>query len=488
MRVITPKISRWNRIIGITLAIIIPMAALLWPRYRPSSANRSFALLLFVVILWVTNAFPLFVTALSVPILATMGRMLRNDVDNSLLAPSDAMAMLLSSMYKEVIPVLLASFIIAASYEHFKSSMSGSGKIFSSLSANVPILLLAMMLITLTLCFGLGNVSCVIFVYTLLNGRLRGHVKTSTAKAFLMGISIAGNLGSYLTPVSSAQSVFIFSLLKESSLEITWLTWIKITIPTAYASLIVGWLYLYWYYELAGLSIETPQTSDIEQADDNNHINKEISNGKLKLWAVIIITLLTIILWATSSITKKVLGGMGMIAFIPIVLLFGLEILQVDDLRMIPWEIVLFMMGALALVTTVRSSGLLAALSEHMTSTIAPYSVSVQLVMVSLVLFFTSSIKSHTTAGFILMPVVVDFLAYGEATEGVIFMAATMAASLGMSFPFSSLSNMAVSTVADGDGNLILTSKDFLRVGTPIAILSYLISLIIPSVMVQGEG
>jgi hypothetical protein len=56
-------------------------------------------------------------------------------------------------------------------------------------------------------------------------------------------------------------------------------------------------------------------------------------------------------------------------------------------------------------------------------------------------------------------------------------MAAVTATFSGMAFRFSSLTNMALMTATDGDGNTILTQRDFLTVAGPISLISFIISI-----------
>lgn len=472
---------RYKPLLGFGIALLIALAIFIWPRYVTVEANRCFALLMFVVVMWITEALPLFASSLMIPPLAVLLNLLRDEGGEALPA-NQAASRLLSVMFQGTIPVLLASFTIAACYIKYKISFPNDGRLVQILTKDISLLLLGLMGLTLILCVGMSNLSAVLLSYTLLRGPLqRDHLSSDTAKAILMAIVVAGSIGGFISPVSSAQNVLCYSFLQDQGHQVSWWKWMRITLPCAIICLLLGWITLLVVYQ--------PKNIRPIVLEDGQKVQEETGGRPLtrtKLFLILFITFATIVLWSTSNVTLSVLGGMPTISFITIVSLFASGILDAEDLKILPWDIVLLVMGALALVEASRSSGLLSEMTEHLELMLTTMHSWTQLASLSLFLLVVSTLKSHTVAGLIFLPLIASYV--GQQPEGFdegasLLLAAVMSTSLGMAFPFSALVNLTMLTVTDGDGNRILSARDFFKVGLPVSLLSYLVIIILVPIL-----
>lgn len=456
------------------MALLAASVVLLIPHWSPPSANRCYALLLFTIIAWVTTALPLFTTALIIPLMIVLLRLMRNSHNEALL-PTQAINRVLEAMFGGTVPVLLASFTIAACFLRHKVPFVSRNRIVDQLGSRPAWLLLALMYFTLLLCVGMSNLSAAILAHTLLSRSLTAHhIPEPVTKALLMGIVVAGNIGGFVSPVSSTQNVFAYGLMQELD-QVGWGTWMIVTMPCAILSVLGCWMLIVMIYGLRGIMV---QSEDGLEAAVHKTTPTD-TDDELPPWkiiALVAITIATIILWSTSSLSNGVFGGMATISFIPLILIFGLNILAPEEVRLLPWDLILLIMGALALVAAAKSSGLLAAMTERLSELLASLHAWLQLAVIGLVLLVMSTLKSHTVAGLIFIPVVTSYVSRVGLGDGMaLLMTAVMTTSIGMAFPFSGLVNLMALATRDGDGNRILSSIDFIKVGLPASLVTYLV-------------
>lgn len=495
------RVGRWicnhASILVAISAKLIAILIMVFPVFDMPSANRCLAIIVFTVIMLVSHSIPLFATALLVPVLLVTGRVLgRIGVDGQwrALGAKEAADRVLPIMFGPMIPVLLASCVIAACYRKYDvlSALSFGKSNRSSIS---PIARLALsMLTTALLCFFLSNISAVIIVYALISG----HIFSSTGngpslnvqKALLVGIAMAGSIGGLFSPVSSTQSIFAFTAA-DPSLKLTWQTWLAASIPVVVLSLSVGIILVAAIYDLFKTKSPKPVPPPIfdEAPSSPDTINADRPT-RLKLIWILFVTVATVALWALIPLVESRLGNIAIVSFLPIIALFASRVLLVADLALLPWDIILLDMGALALVEGARSSGLIfviiATLDRHMShleSTVQP-------VIICAVVMTISTFSSHTVTGLLVPPIMNALVQHRGLISGgpaalaegrAIYLAATFATSIGMGLPFSSLVNLSMFGVTNRAGQRIPSTWDFALVGFPLSLICYgLVVLIVP--------
>lgn len=501
-------------IVGALVAKFSAVLIVLFPLFQPPEANRCFALLVFTLIMLAASDWPLFVTTLVVPVMAVLGRILLEG-DRPLPAPQAANR-LLEVMFGPMIPVLLAAFSLAAAVRKYH--------LVTLLSRGLPVergapwcSVLALMLSTAVLCLALPNVSAVLIAYALIiddglveeeasipgGARVPSLIKPDSAlqRAKLLSIAMAGSIGGFLTPISSPQSVFAYTLAS-TDLHLTWPKWLAASLPCALLALLGGWLIICFTYGLFTAIKNEESHVDPEGghkviiSPPNNSTDnfpppepsslttiKSTSATKYRPLWVALITLGTIILWAVSPWLGAWLGGISIVSFIPLIVLYGSGLLTSADLsHHLPWDLVLFEMGSLALVEATRASGLLNSLAKSVSSALAPLgSWWAVIALTNLLILLISTSNSHTVSGLLFAPLILTILRqaslsiFSDSNDRALALYVTGAfcTSIGMAFPFSGLVNMAMYGVRDARGERILGLSDFLRVGLPLSLLSY---------------
>lgn len=511
-------------VVGVLVAKLSAILIVLFPLFQPPEANRCFAILIFTLIMLTASAWPLFVTTLMVPVMAVLSRILLEG-DRPLPAPQAAHR-LLEVMFGPMIPVLLAAFSLAAAVRKYHLITILSRGFLAKREGAPPWLsILALMLSTAVLCLALPNVSAVLIAYALIvdddvteagrgaeaeegpsdeESQTSSSVKETTPgsdllRAKLLGIAMAGSIGGFLTPISSPQSVFAYTLASVN-LRLTWSKWLAASLPCALLALLGGWLIICLTYNLLpaaardGESRADPECDKVETCQQSNlnarfpplgaaNHSADATTKHRPLW-VALITLGTIVLWTVSSWLSFWLGGMAIVSFIPLIILYGSGLLTSADLSQhLPWDIILFEMGSLALVEATQASGLLNALAKSASSTLAPLgSWWAIIALTNLLVFLISTSNSHTVAGLLFAPLALAILRQTSLSTSVfgpsdhnlaLYVTGAFCTSIGMAFPFSGLVNVAMYGARDTQGRRVLGLGDFLRVGLPLSILSY---------------
>ncbi len=523
--------THYMRFVYVISVLAVPLVILYLPYYEPVTANRCFAILIFAVFLWLTNAIPLFVTALLIPLLMVVARVMR-DAGGAAMAVDRAADAIVSSMFSPTILVLIASFAIAACYAKYPFPSVAGHPLVAGLASQPNLMLLVVMALPLVASVIMPNMSAALLVYAMLSGQLQGRpggpsegagcYESQAAAArdgqrlrrqLLMGITMGANIGGFISPISSIQSVFAFSLAS-ANFGVTWGIWLKASIPIALVTLFISWAIILFTFSspapsrsaapdpaagyepdedprcmaeatapqpaALGVSSQAPRPAEEEEAASGPNVSTVITYveyvPRWKVVAMVIITLLTIMMWALSQQLTPYVGNIGIISLIPIILLFGLDILSVPDLMRLPWDVVLLAMGAMVFTAAAQSSGLLKVIGKQLGSDLDALEAWPKIALVCFIVLFTGTFKSHFVAALLFLPVLLGYVerGLGDIGDGVaIFLCTSFACSAGMALPFSGMVNLTMSAVTDERGDRILSNGDFLRVGTIISIVTY---------------
>jgi len=161
---------------------------------------------------------------------------------------------------------------------------------------------------------------------------------------------------------------------------------------------------------------------------------------------------------------------MATVAIIPLVVFFAVGVLSVPDVRGFSWHLILLICGGNVLGEAVRSSRLLALLTDPLIPFLSRHDVWVVCLVMLVVIFVMTSFVPHTVAALILTPVVI---AIGNAihhTHSLVFTTIFML-NLTMSLPISTFPNINSWLVDDDFHRPFLHARDFVRHGVAVSLL-----------------
>ncbi|KAB5585313.1 SPX domain-containing protein [Coniochaeta sp. 2T2.1] len=447
------------------LTIIAIFLALLYiPIMEAPEQQNCLAMLIFVSLLWATEAIPLFVTSLLIPLLCVLLKVIRSDDPPNLrLDSSAATKYIFSAMWTPVIMLLLGGFTLAAALSKSRIDKRIATFVLSKAGTKPSTVLIANMLVAAFASMLISNVAAPVLCFGIIEPMLRNlPAGSAMSKAVIMGIALASNIGGMLSPIASPQNVVAISIMKPPP---TWGQWFYIVIPVGIISLLLIWILLIVTFQPGKGTVIVPIRP----------VHDKFTGVQ---YFVACVTIGTIALWCASSKLEPVFGDMGVIAIIPIVLFFGVGILTKEDFNNFPWTIIILASGGLALGKAVRSSGLLDTIAGEIGVQVKGMSLYGVLVVFSTLILVIATFISHTVAALILLPLVYDVGLNMETDEphpNLLVMAGVLMCSAAMGLPTSGFPNMTAIMKEDPAGQRYLQVKHFISRGVPSSIMTLLV-------------
>ncbi|KAI1316878.1 low-affinity phosphate transporter [Mortierella claussenii] len=443
-----------------TLCCIIFAVLLNVNLFEEAEQRNCFAILIFASLLWATEAMPLFVTSLLVPLMVVMLRVMRSDdPEHSRLGSQAAAKKVFSLMFSPVIMLLLGGFAIAAAMSKFHIAKAMATIVLSKAGARPSAVLLANMLVATVASMWISNVAAPVLCFSLIQPILRTLPPGSSfGKCLILGIALASNVGGMASPISSPQNIIAIEYMSPAP---SWLEWFLVALPVCLVCDLVIAALLLWTYQP---STNTPTISTIRSTKDPITRTQVFVCG---------ITLITIILWCFEHRLEWLFGDMGLIAIIPLVAFFGTGILTKEDFNNFLWTVIILAMGGIALGKAVESSGLLHMIAIEVQGHVRDMTAfQVCCVFASLVLVVATFI-SHTVGALIILPIVAQVGAtLPDPHPRLLVMSAALMCSGAMGLPVSGFPNMNAVMMEDEVGQRYLGTVDFLKVGVPSSIVA----------------
>lgn len=423
--------------------------------------KNCFALLICASLLWATEAIPLFVTSLLIPLLIVVLDVLKND-DGSSMDATESSKYILSTMWNSVILLLLGGFTLAAALSKYSIAKLISTWILSKAGTKPSIVLLTVMGVALFASMWVSNVAAPVLCFSIIQPLLRTLPRGSQfTNALILGIALASNIGGMALPIASPQNIVAIG---EMSPAPSWGQWFVIALPVCILSLVLIWLFLLATFDC---SSKTTTLVPIRTID---------SKFTGVQWYIIAVSILTIGLWCVASKLNGIFGEMGMIALIPIILFFGTGLLSTEDFNNYPWNIVVLAMGGTALGKAVALSGLLATIAIEIQAQVAGFSLFGVTLTFGLLILTMATFVSHTVAALIIIPLVSEV---GNSMEDphprLLIMASALLCSAAMGLPTSGFPNVTAICMTDEFGKPYLTVGTFITRGVPSSMIAYAI-------------
>ncbi|KAI0099125.1 SPX domain-containing protein [Nemania sp. FL0031] len=399
------------------------------PILEKPEQQACLAMLVFVSLLWATEAIPLFVTSLLIPFLCVVLKVVRSE-DHERLDSKQATTYIFSAMWTPVIMLLLGGFTVAAALSKCKIDKRIATFILSKAGTRPRTVLIANMFVAAFASMLVSNVAAPVLCFSIIEPMLRNlPYDSNMSKAVIMGIALASNIGGMLSPIASPQNVVALGIMEPPP---TWGQWLFIVIPVGIVSLFLIWILLLVTFHPGKGTTIVPIRS----------VREEFTGLQ---WFVSVVCVATIGLWCASHALESTFGHMGVIAILPIVIFFGVGILTKEDFNNFPWTIIILAAGGLALGKAVDSSGLLHTVATKISAEVHELDLYVVLLIFSSLALVIATFISHTVAALILLPLVYDI---GKAMEqphpNLLVMATTLMCSAAMGLPTSGFPNMRV--------------------------------------------
>ncbi|KAK5175361.1 low-affinity phosphate transporter [Saxophila tyrrhenica] len=442
---------------------------------KPEQQN-CLALVIFVSLLWATEAIPLFVTSLLVPFLVVVLQVVRqDDKPHQRLTSKQATSYVFSAMWTPVIMLLLGGFTIAAALSKYNIAKMMATFVLSKAGTKPRTVLLTSMGVAMFASMWISNVAAPVLCFSIIQPILRNLPSDSDmTKALLLGIALASNMGGAASPIASPQNLIA---LQNMSPQPGWGIWFFIALPVCIISIVLIWLLLLVTFRPGRNTTIVPIRP---MKDKFTGIQ----------WFITVVTIGTIILWCVSHQMESIFGDMGVIAIIPIVLFFGTGILTKEDFNNFLWTIIILAAGGLALGKAVNSSGLLHTIATSITQEVEGLSLYGVMCVFAALVAVVATFISHTVAALIILPLVAQVGGnMNDPHPNLLVMGTVLMASAAMGLPTSGFPNMTAIMMEDSQtGQRYLQVRHFLTRGIPASIIAYVVIITIGYGLMYAAG
>lgn len=475
------------------VAVLGFMLSMKYSNFKSEPERNCLAMLVFVVVLWTSEALPLFVTGMFVPLLVIVLRVIRDKTkNNERMDSSQAAVFVFGQMFNPTIVLLLGAFTLAAVLSKHNIDKVMAAKLLSLAGTKPRAVLFAYMSVTCFASMWISNVAAPVLSYSLAQPILRTiPTRSPYTRSLILGIALAADIGGQASPIASPQNLIALSYMNPAP---SWLVWFSIGIPISALTIVSTWAILTWSYEREfryekggrfELSEEDPELRHLAPRSKTNEpivYIKPIPNPKdsfsFSQWFILIVSFLTILLWCFENLLHTYLGDMGVIALLPMIIFFGSGLLRKSDFDNFPWSIVFLAMSGIALGKSVLSSGLLDDMDVVIEGVLKGLRLWPIAVLFGFLVLIISTFISHTVASVLLIPIAFEMgsAMKTEHSRLLIFLT-TFICSTGMGLPVSSFPNQTAVNLEDEFGTRYLSANDFLKFGLLASVVGFLIIL-----------
>lgn len=313
----------------------------------------------------------------------------------SVMSTEAAAQFVTSHIFNHTTWLLLGGYTISTAFSRCQLELRLASIMQVSFGHKPKLFILAIMLLGLFLSMWISNHTAPILCGSIILPIVKDlPVDSRFSKALLLGLAFACNFGGMMTPISSLQNALAASYLEQAGIPISFGRWIAVALPFSLLCTILSWI----------LIIMIIKPNDIESIPLVVYERGNVF-GRRNV-AVILSSLLTICLFATSSWTKDAFGDIAIISLCFVAFMFGSGILTEVDFNSLSWHTLILVGGGNVLGKAVETSGLLEYLSDGIMNSLP---LNYPWVSLLCILMFCGSIAtfiSHTVAAIILMPII----------------------------------------------------------------------------------
>ncbi|WP_298716480.1 DASS family sodium-coupled anion symporter [uncultured Oceanisphaera sp.] len=397
--------------------------------------TKGLSLLVFIAVLWLTEALNITITALLVPLLASLLGVLDTkealgNFSNSIIFLFLGGFALAAAMHSQQLDRLIASRILRLAKGRLGTAvflLFGTAAFLSMWISNTATTVMMLPL-------ALGLLSC-----------LDGERYRSTYIFVLLGVAYSASIGGIATLVGSPPNA-----IAAAQVGLSFSEWMALGLPITLLLLPVAILVLYLLFR--------PKLSErIELAEE--HISW---TGQRK--TTLAIFGLTVLLWIFSGSVSRALGGLS--SFDTIVALLAIALIGITRVaewkhieKHTDWGVLLLFGGGLTLSHVLKATGTSEFLAHHLADMLGHASPFVILLVITAFVVFLTELASNTASAALLIPV---FVAVAEGlglTPVMVASVIAVSASCAFMLPVATPPNAIVF------GSGYIRQKDMMRAG-----------------------
>jgi sodium-dependent dicarboxylate transporter 2/3/5 len=417
------------------VAYTLPLAGL------PEGGKISLGIFVVAILLWVTEAIPIFVTSsvilvLEVVFLARPGGPLNLE--------RGGYEIFTNSFSSPIILLLLGGYALALTVQKHDLGSLLAVMIIRRVGTRPDRILLGAMTTTGLLSMWMSNTaataSMIVVIFPVL--KLLDN-QDPFRKALLLGIPFSSSIGGLGTPIGTPPNAIAMGLLESAGVQVSFLKWMLIGVPIAAVIMLIAWRILVKLFPCR-----------VTAVDFDVSAHRSLNPRQI---LVLIFGLVTILLWLSTS-----LHGIptSIVAIFPVIVFFGFGFLQKRDFSELGWNVLIIVGGGIALGVGMSKSGL----TDWMVAKLSLEGLPLVIAFLVFGLFTMglSTFISNSAVANLFLPIALGFAMFSPQWIGI---AVALSASLAMALPISTPPN----AIAYGSGELQI--KDMIRAGGVISVV-----------------
>jgi len=449
--------SAWKSLLLVLASLAVAGLIAFFPEHAGLNlaARWSLFILLFCAGLWITEAMPAFAVSLlamglQIAILGRPGGVFATDAHDweRFSAPWGS----------PLIWLFFGGFVLAIAAQRTGLDYWMARRALKSFGRRPALVVLGVMLTTAVLSMFISNTATATLMVAMLGPLfLKREADDSVAKAMLLGVALGANIGGMGTIIGSPPNAIAAGALDEVA-AVDFFQWMLYAVPPAALLLVLGWSFLLLrYLGRNGFVPREDLTLSIEQPPNVPQLKQLIVVGTFAT---------TVLLWLTSTWHGT---PTTVVSFLPTCVLTATGILGPDDLRDIPWKVLLLIAGGLSLGVGVTDTGL----ADWITGKLPLDGVSPLIVMLMFcyLTVVLSNLMSNTAAANMIIPLALALAVTSQSDPRMVIPVA-LCASAAMCLPISTPPNAIICSTGR------LRTVDLLWLGILLGLLAPLVVLL----------
>ena len=406
------------------------------------NANKGIAVLLFVAILWFTEAVHITVTALMVPVLAAVIGIPEMNVKTAL-----------SGFADPIIYIFFGGFALATALHMQRLDRKIALWLISLSRGNMKIAVLAIFGVTAFLSMWISNTATAAMMLPLALGmmdHLDREKERTTFVFVLLGIAYCASIGGLGTIVGSPPNA-----IAAKALELDFVGWMKMGLPMMLLILPLMLISLY--------IILRPNLSERVE------VKEEHIPWTLHRVLAMLIFLCAVVAWILGDKIKTVFGitnpdTVVALAAAVAVVVFGVTRWK-EIARNTDWGVLLLFGGGIALSTLLQKSGASLALGQQLATAFVLAHPLIVILAVAAFIIFLTEFTSNTASAALLVPIFASIATQMGLPKEVLVFVIGIGASCAFMLPVATPPNAIVF------GTGLIKQREMMRVGILLNIL-----------------
>lgn len=438
-----PTLTRTQRtgmLLG--LAVFIGLLSIEVPGLEPE-ARRMLAIFLLAIALWVTEAIPLYATAVLVILLEVLLLSDQALIGNNGELPSAASYF--ATLANPVIILFLGGFLIADGAHKFGLDRNLAALMLRPFAGNARLSVLGLMVVTALLSMFVSNTATAATLFAVLIPILAALPSGAARTGVALAIPVAANIGGIGTPVGSPPNAIALGALEGQGQGVSFVGWMAMALPLMLPLLLAAW----WVLTRRFVAADTPLHIDLDADFDRSP-------------AAILFYLIagaTLLLWLTEPLHRIPSSTVG---FFPVVALLATQVMGAEDLRRLQWPVLWLVAGGLALGAGIGHSGL----DRWLIALIAWERLppSLFLLLIVLISIGLSTVISNSATANLVIPLALSLAVGLQLDPAEVGVMVALACSLAMALPISTPPNAVAYATGEVPTSAMLSTG--LMIGT----------------------